>query len=87
MEILTQWEYKTIFIQPNTDIAGELNKAGLDGWECFDINHTAVGIQCCLKRPKAVRSPLAPVRQVGDKPLAPDGWDRTTGVDKTPVIT
>ena len=49
------WEYRHLFINPGDIITDKLNELGRDGWECFAMNFTNVGIQCILKRAVADR--------------------------------
>lgn len=44
------WEYNHLFINLGDKITDKLNELGRDGWECFVMNFTTVGIQCILKR-------------------------------------
>ena len=45
-----QWEYTTINIAKDVDIAERLNKFGKDGWECFHIDVTVFGSTAYMKR-------------------------------------
>ena len=49
------WEYKHLFINPGEVITDKLNELGSEGWECFSMNYTNIGIQCILKRAVADR--------------------------------
>jgi hypothetical protein len=45
-----KWEYRHEFIVSDKDATKILNELGNDGWECFAVNFSDVGIQCLLKR-------------------------------------
>lgn len=45
-----KWEYKHEFIVSDKDATKILNDLGNDGWECFAVDFSDVGIQCLLKR-------------------------------------
>lgn len=45
-----QWEYTTINISKDGDIAESINQLGKNGWECFHIDVTVFGSTAYMKR-------------------------------------
>lgn len=45
-----QWEYMAVTIRNPNDIANELNRHGMNGWECFHVDMTAYGTTAIFKR-------------------------------------